>query len=167
MYRKALELQDTDTLLTQEDVDLKVRSRLRSMGRWAARGVVVLCFAFAGFQVALALGAPYGEMAWGGSSAVLPSGMRAASAGAAIYLSLAAAAMLVRSGDLGRDLPPAPFRWFNRFLALQLALNTAGNLAARDAGERSIMAAASALGALLCLCALIPPRPLRSDHLYR
>ncbi len=134
------------------------------IGRWAARGAAGFCVAFAGFQIALALGAPYGEMAWGGSTAVLSAGMRAASAGAAIYLMLAGAAMLARSGDWARALPPAPFRWFNGFLALQLALNTAGNLAARDAGERSVMAAASAFGALLCLVALIPRMPA-PDHL--
>jgi hypothetical protein len=134
------------------------------IGRGAARGAAGFCVAFAGFQVALVCGAPYGEMAWGGSTAVLTGGMRAASMGAAIYLLLAAAAMLVRSGDLGRGLPRTPFRWFNGFLAFQLALNTVGNLAARDAGERSVMAAASALGALLCLAAVIPGRPA-PDHL--
>ena len=138
---------------------MQAESRIEQVGRWAARGAAGFCVAFAAFQVALACGAPYGEMAWGGSTTVLPAGMRAASAGAAIYLLLAAGAMLARSGDWGRSLPQAPFRWFNGFLAIQLLLNTAGNLAARDAGERSVMAAASAFGALLCLAAVIPSRP--------
>jgi hypothetical protein len=125
------------------------------MGRTAARGAAGFCVAFAAFQIALALGAPLGWMAWGGSTAVLPTGMRLASAGAASYLLLAAAAMLVRSGDWGRSLPRAPFRWFNAFLALQLLLNTAGNLASRDAAERYAMAAASALGFALCLVAAV------------
>lgn len=135
---------------------------MNRLSRWAARGAALFCLAFAGFQIALAAGAPYGQAAWGGSRAVLPQGLRAASAGAAIYLLLAAAALLARSGDWGRRLPGTPLRWFNGFLALQLLLNTAGNLAAQDAGERGVMAAASAMGALLCLLAVIPARPAAS-----
>jgi hypothetical protein len=125
------------------------------MGRAAARGAAGFCVAFAAFQIALALGAPLGWMAWGGSTTVLPTGMRLASAGAAAYLLLAAAAMLVRSGDWGRSLPRAPFRWFSAFLAAQLLLNTAANLASRSAAERYAMAAASALGFILCLVAAV------------
>jgi len=136
-------------------------SGLISTARWGARGAAIFCLLFAAVQVALALGAPYGEMAWGGSSPVLPAGLRAASAGAAVYLLAAAAAMLARSGDWGRRWPQALLRGFNGLLTLQLVLNTVGNLAARDAGERSVMAAASAVGALFCLLALIP-RTLRS-----
>jgi hypothetical protein len=124
------------------------------LARLAARGVAVYCLAFAAFQIVLALGAPFGQMTWGGSAAVLPPALRAASAAAAVYLVLAAAAMLVRSRDWGRGLPQAPFRWFNLFLAVQLALNTAGNLASRNAAERYGMGAASALGFLLCVCAV-------------
>jgi hypothetical protein len=128
-----------------------------SLGRLAGRGAAAFCVAFAAFQVALAAGAPWGKMTWGGSTAVLSSGMRAASAGAAVYLGLAAAAMLVRSGDLGRGLPQPPFRWFNIFLVAQLALNTAANFASRSAAERYGMGAASALGFVFCLGALILP----------
>jgi hypothetical protein len=109
--------------------------------------------AFALFQVALVLGAPLGAMTWGGSSPVLSPPMRVASAAAAVYLLLAAAAMLVRSRDWGQSLPQAPFRWFNALLALQLALNTAGNLASKNPAEQFGMGAASAIGFLLCLIA--------------
>jgi len=105
------------------------------------------------FQAALVLGAPLGAMTWGGSQPVLSAPMRAASAAAAAYLLLASAAMLVRSGDWGRRLPRAPFRWFSALLAAQLALNTLGDLASRNAAERFGMGAASALGCLLCLAA--------------
>ncbi|WP_293901022.1 hypothetical protein [Phenylobacterium sp.] len=126
-----------------------------SFGRACARGAAGFCVAFAAFQVALALGAPYGDIAWGGSSPVLPPTLRYASAGAAAYLLLAAAALEVRAGDWGRRLPPLPFRLFTGFLALQLALNTAGNLAATTGAERYGMGAASALGCLLCVGALL------------
>ena len=126
-----------------------------TFARAAARGASVFCLAFAAFQVALALGAPFGRIAWGGASPpVLPTGLRAASAGAAVYLVAAAAAMLVRAGDLGARLPRRPFWWVNLVLALQLALNTLANLAAQSDAERYGMGAASAVGCLLCLGAL-------------
>ena len=93
-------------------------------------------------------------MVWGGSTAVLPGNLRAASLGASVYLLLAAAAMLVRSGDWGRSCPQRPFLWFNAFLALQLALNTLANLAAKTGAERFGMGAASAVGCVLCVAAL-------------
>lgn len=111
--------------------------------------------AFAGFQVALALGAPWGRMTWGGASDVLPPALRLASAGAAVVLLASAATMLVRSGDLGRRLPQRLFWWINLLLVVQLALNTAGNLASSQPGERMIMSAASATICLLCLAALL------------
>jgi hypothetical protein len=129
-----------------------------SIRRWAARGAAVFCLAFAGFQVALALGAPFGEVAWGGSTPVLAGPMRWASTAAAIYLLVAAGLMAARAGDWGRRLP----RWLplacNIVLALQLALNTLANLAAKSGGERYGMGAASALGCALCLVALWPRR---------
>jgi hypothetical protein len=130
------------------------------IGQFAARGAAAFFVAFAAFQIALAAGAPFGQMTWGGSAAVLSTGMRAASAGAAVYLLLAAAAMLVRSGDWGRGLPQAPFRWINGLLAVQLGLNTAANLASHTAAERYGIGAASALGFVLCLCALVAAPPL-------
>jgi hypothetical protein len=131
------------------------------MNRWAARGAAAFCMAFAVFQAALALGAPFGQVAWGGSSAVLPAGLRWTSAGAAAYLLVAAAIMEVRAGDWGRELPRLPFLVFNIFLAAQLALNTLANLATRTAGERYGMGAASAVGCALCLWALKPARRAR------
>ena len=126
--------------------------------RWAARGAALFCVSFAAFQAALALGAPFGDIAWGGSIAVLPPTLRWASLGAAVYLLLAAALMAVRAGDWGARLPRGPVIAFNVFLAAQLALNTAANLAAKTGAERYGMGAASALGCLLCLGALFPAR---------
>jgi hypothetical protein len=129
-----------------------------SLSQWSARGAAVFCAGFALFQAALALGAPFGQIAWGGSSAVLPASLRWTSAGAAAYLLIAAATMEVRAGDWGRDLPRAPFLIFNIFLAAQLALNTFANLATQTAGERYGMGAASAVGCVLSLWALKPAR---------
>ena len=84
--------------------------------------------------------------------------MRAASAGAAVYLLLAGGAMLVRAGDWARNAPRAPFRWFNALLAVQLILNTLGNLASRSLAERYGMGAATVAGAALCGLALVESR---------
>ena len=130
--------------------------------KWSARGAAVFCAAFAVFQLALALGAPFGQIAWGGSSAVLPAALRWTSAGACVYLLVAAAIMEVRAGDWGRALPALPFLIFHIFLAAQLFLNTLANLAARTQGERVGMGAASAVGCVLCLLALKPARRPRS-----
>jgi hypothetical protein len=129
-----------------------------SVSQWSARGAAAFCGAFALFQAALALGAPFGQIAWGGSSAVLPASLRWTSAGAAVYLLVAAAIMEVRAGDWGRELPRLPFLIFNIFLAAQLALNTLANLATQTAGERYGMGAASAVGCVLSLWALKPAR---------
>ena len=129
-----------------------------ALRRWSARGAAIFCLAFAVFQLSLALGAPLGQIAWGGSSAVLPDDLRWTSVGACLYLLVAAAIMEVRAGDIGRGLPRLPFVIFNVLLAAQLLLNTLANLATRTAGERYGMGAASALGSVLCLLALKPMR---------
>ena len=56
------------------------------IGRVAARGAAAIFGLFAAFQLALALGAPFGAMTWGGASPVLSAPMRAASGAASIYL---------------------------------------------------------------------------------
>jgi hypothetical protein len=131
---------------------------MAAMRRRCARGAALFCFAFAVFQAALALGAPYGRMVWGGSSDVLPDCLRVASAGACAYLLAAGVMMLGRAGDWGRTWPRWPFLAANILLAVQLALNTAANLAAKTGAERYGMGAGSLLGCLLCVGALWPAR---------
>lgn len=60
----------------------------------AGKTAAVLLLGVAGFQAALALGAPWGTAAYGGGHpGVLPDSLRSSSAGAAcVYLALAAAA---------------------------------------------------------------------------
>ena len=132
-----------------------------SWARWAARAAAVFCLAFAAFQSALALGAPFDEVVWGGASAVLAPNLRLASAGAAAFLVAMAAVMAVRSGDWGRRLPGWPFWVLNLVLAAQLALNTLANLVSKTPIERYGMGAASALGCMLCVAALFARRGVR------
>lgn len=126
------------------------------IGRCAAQLMCLFCLVFAFFQVALVLGVPLGAMTWGGSEPVLSGAKRTASAWAAGYLVLAAALMLVRSGDLRTPVPPAPVRLYNGFLLMQMILNTAANLLSSNPQERLVMGGASALGAVLALLAVLP-----------
>jgi hypothetical protein len=125
----------------------------------SARAAALFCLAFAIFQAALALGAPYGQVVWGGATEVLSPGLRAASAGACVYLLAIGAMMLGRAGDWGRSWPRWTFLAANILLAVQLALNTLANLAAKTGAERYGMGAASALGCVLCVLALIARPP--------
>ena len=133
-------------------------------GRWSARAAAGFFAVFAVFQVALALGAPLGFMAWGGQSAVLPDTLRRASGLAAAILLLAAAVMLVRSGDWGRTLTRWPVFALNLLLIVQLLLNTGANLASRSEAERLIMGGATIFGATLCILAAVLARPVRVDR---
>lgn len=95
--------------------------------------------ALSAFQLALALGAPWGEAAWGGRHAELPTGLRAASAVSAVVWS-GAAAVALRQG--GRDTwAPVPDRWLRRTtagLALYSGVGVVMNLASRSELERAV-----------------------------
>ncbi|MDP2323480.1 MAG: hypothetical protein Q8N51_05565 [Gammaproteobacteria bacterium] len=59
------------------------------------------------FQLALALGAPWGELAWGGAYAgALPTTMRLASLGSVVLLLALAAVVLIRAGLIGARWKP-------------------------------------------------------------
>ncbi|MEJ2578414.1 MAG: hypothetical protein P8Z68_04885, partial [Kineosporiaceae bacterium] len=79
-----------------------------SVIRASAVLAAALLTAVAAFQLALAAGAPWGEMSYGGravtSGGVLSASYRLASAGAVVVLLLAAALILARVGLL----PPGP-----------------------------------------------------------
>ncbi len=130
-------------------------------GRWSARLAAGFFVLFSIFQVALALGAPLGFMAWGGRSAVLPAPLRASSALAALVLAGAAVVMLVRAGDLGRTAPRPLFLGLNILFAGYLLLNTAGNLVSQSPMERAVMGSATMLGSALCILAAVLARPVK------
>lgn len=65
-------------------------SRARLPAHAQAAAVAAAGFAgIAGFEVALALGAPLGRAAWGGTHVYLPTGLRIASGAAALIWALA------------------------------------------------------------------------------
>lgn len=120
--------------------------------RWAARATVGLLAGLAVFQVALALGAPLGEAAWGGThGARLPAALRLASL-ATILLYAAVAAVVMRQagyavpGVSGRVARPA-----TRVVAGLIALSGAANLLSGSAWERYLLGPVSLVLASLCM----------------
>jgi len=116
--------------------------------RIAAAGAAGICLAFAGLQVALAAGAPFGEHVWGGGQdRVLPTGMRFASVGACFVLVGMASTVARRAGLVDR-----PARWLRPAtwtIAGYFAVNTLGNLASTSDIERFVFGPSTAIAAAL------------------
>jgi hypothetical protein len=104
------------------------------------------------FQAALALGAPVGAHVLGGRNAGrLPGRLRVFSGIAAVVLVVAALVILARAGLIswpsGGSGLLAPASWA---IAGFLVLNTLGNLTSQSRVERTVLAATTALLAVLC-----------------
>jgi len=106
--------------------------------------------AIAVFQVALALGAPLGRAAWGGTHARLPMGLRIASAFAVGVWVLAALIVLGRAGFQVSPLPPAIVRWGTWILVGMLVLGALLNFASPSSWERFLMGPVALILAVLC-----------------
>jgi hypothetical protein len=119
----------------------------RSAAVMAAVGFVLV----ASFQVALALGAPWGRAAWGGAHERLPNGLRIASSFAGIFWLAAALVVLARAGYQWSPLPFSVARWGTWVLDGILLLGTLMNLASRSRLERLIQTPIAAILAILCL----------------
>lgn len=126
-----------------------------SIVRRAALGAAVLLAGVALFQLALAVGFPWGDMSYGGQAdtvdGVLPAGYRVMSAIAIFILLFAAYVVLARAGAVEQG-------WLgDRFLRIAawvvfayLALNTVMNLTSSHLGERFGMGAVTLVAAVLC-----------------
>ena len=102
--------------------------------------------------MALALGAPWGRAAWGGTNeGVLPRSLRIASGFAALFWLMAANVLLQRAGHAPVPLPFNVARWATWALFGLSALGAVVNLASKSRLERLIWSPASALLAALCL----------------
>lgn len=121
----------------------------------AAIVFVSLLAVLAAFQLALALGAPWGRLAWGGQqSGVLPAGKRIGSAVSILVYALIATIALGRVGLL--DWYPAAFTQVGMWIAFGvLALGVLMNAISRSKPERYTMTpVALALAVLALLIAL-------------
>src|ERR687891_2100386 len=105
-----------------------------------------------GFQVGLALGAPWGRAAWGGSrEGLLPRNLRIAGGFAALFWVLAASVLFTRAGYEFFPLPSTLARWGTWVLFGLSALGALVNLASRSRLERLIWSPESGILAALCL----------------
>jgi hypothetical protein len=108
------------------------------MNTAAAVVFAILTIVVIGFQIALALGAPWGEYAMGGNNrGTLPPAMRIAALVQAIILTILALGVLQRAGvvdvPLLRDLP-----WLIWVAVAFSAVSLVLNAISRSAGERRI-----------------------------
>jgi hypothetical protein len=120
--------------------------------------VVATLFGFlAIFQVALALGAPWGAHAYGGrmvqDDGALRGKWRATSAGASVVLLAFAWVMLARSGVCCASLDDRLVTVLSWMVVAYMAINAAINFASKDLIERWLFGSVSAL--LVVLCAVI------------
>jgi hypothetical protein len=121
------------------------------MARVAAVTAAVGFVLLAGFQAALALGAPWGGAAWGGAHERLPRGLRIGSAIAVIVWLVAALVVLARAGYDWSPVPLGVARWGTWVLFALLAVGTLMNLASRSRVERLIQTPVAAALSILCL----------------
>ena len=119
--------------------------------RMAAVSAVIGFIVIVAFQVALALGAPLGRAAWGGTHTQLPPGLRVASAVAAGFWVLAALIVLGRAGYQVSPLPLGAARWGTWILVGALLFGALMNFASPSAWERFLWGPFALLLAGLCL----------------
>ncbi|SDB82592.1 hypothetical protein GA0111570_10420 [Raineyella antarctica] len=111
------------------------------------------------FQVALALGAPWGRFAWGGSAGALPVGLRIVSAASALVYAVIAGLALDLAGAL--DLLPNKLSHVGIWVAADLLpLGVVLNALSRSRPQRLVMVPVSVvLVALTFVVALAGPVP--------
>jgi hypothetical protein len=119
--------------------------------RTAAVLVAAGFLTIAGFQVALALGAPLGHAAWGGRHRRLPTRFRIGSAVAVVIWILAALIVLGRAGFQVSPLPDAVERWGTWVLVGVLPLGALMNVASSSPWERYLWGPLALILALLSL----------------
>jgi hypothetical protein len=119
--------------------------------RIAALVAAHLYAGFALLQVAVALGAPFGEVVWGGvHDAVLPIGLRLASAAAAALLMWMLTVVLARAEIVRvRPVKPRHLARFTWAIAGCMVLNTLGNAASQNVVEQGVFAPVTAILAAL------------------
>jgi hypothetical protein len=105
----------------------------------------------AAFQLALALGVPWGQAAYGGTSATLAPELRVASGVATVVWLLAAALVLGRAGYWGSARWSVAFPWASWVVAVLLLLGALANFASSSPWERFGWGPLALLLAILCV----------------
>jgi hypothetical protein len=117
--------------------------------RAAAVAAAVGFLVIAAFQGALALGAPLGRAAWGGTHTHLPTKLRVASAVAIVVWLLAATIVLGRAGIEVVALPDAVLRWGAWIVVGLVAIGALMNVASSSPWERFLWGPLAAILAIL------------------
>ncbi len=118
------------------------------------RVALVIAFGLAiiaAFQLALAIGMPWGRAAYGGTSATLAPELRMASAVATVVWLLAAAVVLGRAGYWGSGRWAVAFQRATLVVALLLLLGALVNFASSSPWERFGWGPLALLLATLCV----------------
>ena len=124
----------------------------KRLSRWAPVVAAIGLVGIAAFQVALALGAPWGVAAWGGiDEGELATGRGVASGLAALVLVAATLVVLGRAGFWSGDRHRRFFRWASWAVVAILLLSGLGNFASSSNWERLLMGPLAWLLALACL----------------
>jgi hypothetical protein len=109
------------------------------------------------FQVAIAFGVPWGAHAYGGrvtqDDGTLPPKWRVASGAAALVLLAFGWVMLARAGVVASGLDDRLLTVLAWMVVAYMAINSAINLASKDAIERWVMGSVSV--ALVVLCSVV------------
>jgi len=137
------------------------REERRSPSRAAAAAAAGFA-GLAAFELALALGAPLGHAAVGGTHTHLPAGLRVVSALAVVIWLLAALVVLRRGGYRVPLISAKVSRAGTWMLTGLLALGTFVNLASPGGWERFLLAPITATLATLCLI-IARSRPRATD----
>jgi hypothetical protein len=124
----------------------------------AAAAFTALLALLAVFQLALALGAPWGRFAWGGQQpGVLPAGFRIAS-GFSILICAVMAALALDRGGVVDVVPDAVSRVGMWVVFAYLTLGVAMNAISRSKHERYAATPVALAGAILALILATGPQ---------
>lgn len=126
------------------------------MAQRAAIAAAVILVGVALFQLALALGAPWGSIAYGGRAptveGVLSTRYRVASAAAVVVLLSAAWILLARAGVVpSGPVGDGSLKWAVWVIFVLLLVNTVSNMASTNRTERWVFGPLTFIAAVLCL----------------
>lgn len=122
--------------------------------------VAVVLLVLCAFQLALALGAPLGGAAWGGTHPTLPTGLRWASLIPIVLYVLGGWVVLRRAGFRVPGIPMTLARRGTWAFAIILGLSAVANLASHSGWERYLMAPVALFLAVLCVVVARSPIPV-------
>ncbi len=128
---------------------------------WVAGAVAVaLLVGVAGLQLLLALGAPFGKLAWGGARTTLPPRLRVASGALALALQVGMVLLLERVGALQMIGDPDLAYIGVWVLAGVFTLSALANAASSSSLEKRVMTPITAALAASCLVVALSPVPI-------